>query len=186
MNQDLQHSLIILKRISNQLNNAENALQYIARQMHHEYNQHPINDAELFNTKSAMYCIVYYLIMWYSSFLEEYERLPSRDPGVKTKTIDARRNAKEYLDTLEIIFGDIRDIRNKILAHPYRMTSNSGATPLSDDKFNELHDKLMGHPNINPYTQIPNCIKLIIQALEQQFGEIDETQLILFSSATNP
>jgi len=179
MNQDLRHSLIILKRISNQLNHAEDSLRYIARQMYLAYNTDPINDAELFNTKTTMYCIIFYLFMWYSSFLEEYERLPSRDAAARPRTIIARKNAQKYLDCLEQIFGDIRDIRNKILAHPYRLNSNTNADPLPDDKFNVLHDNIMGHPNIEPYTQISNCIKLTIQVLEQEFGEIDESHPIL-------
>ena len=178
MNQDLRYSLIILKRINNQLHHAEEALRYIARQMQAEYDKRPIDQKDLYCSKTSMYCIVYYMHMWYASFLEEYEKLISRDIAFKDPVIKARRGAQPHLDTLAAIFDDIRSARNLVLAHPYRDGSHAQAKAISDKQFNELHDRMSNHPNIDPYTQIGNCIRLTIQELEKVLGKIDESEVI--------
>jgi hypothetical protein len=181
MNEELRNSIIILKRIRNQLQSANRGLLYIARQMDTAYKT-PDKEDDVIDTKITMYCIIYYSLMWWGSFLEEYEEKFVVNAGEDAERAkSAKRNAKQYVECLREIFRDIREIRNKILAHPFRPGKKGDRSYLTDQEFDALHNRVLSYPSIQPYTQISNCVDLIVQVIEHEFGVVDES-LFLDSS----
>ncbi len=87
--------------------------------------------------------------------------------------VAARKNAQLLPWRPRKNFPNIREVRNKVFAHPYRTDSSAGAPAITDDLLNKLHDSVMNYASIQPYTQIPNCIRLTVNAIEEQFGEIN-------------
>lgn len=173
MTSKTHESIIILKRIRNQLHHASSSLKYLMRQKTVEY-AHEWNNQNILDINTAMYGLINYSLLWYHSFLQEYHNyFTTHDALIKERVIAVKKvfKEKQYLKTLFDLFGDITEPRNIILAHGYRKDGR----PITDKEFEEYHSQLMNSDNMYTYTQISNIVDLIIIEIEKEFGEIDES-----------
>jgi hypothetical protein len=177
MNAKLRHSIITLCRIKNQLKNAEDAMMYLFHQKDKVINS-TWDNAEIAHLDTALYGLIYYSLIWYASFLDEYNNhfSPAEDPNHKQKIISVRKNCKKFTQNIVIIFGDVTIARNLVLAHPYR---KSNGTPLTNKEINNQFDQLILHPTIGTYTQLSNMANLIYKEIEIAFGPIPESEISL-------
>jgi hypothetical protein len=174
MTEELRKSFIILTRIRNELKNAEDALSYLVMQKMNVYNSSK-DDKEISHINTCMYGLIYFSLIRYRSFLEEYhEKFNSSVNDDKEKIRGIKDRCKIYIKNVEEIFGDIREGRN-LLAHTYRRNSQ----PLENGEINEVFNRLFSHTTIHPYTQFSNTAGLLLQEIEKAYGALSDDEIDL-------
>jgi hypothetical protein len=173
---ELKASIIILLRIKNQLNHAKDGMTYLISAKGNEINGNR-DGPTISYIDTSMFGLISYSFIWYAAFLDEYNLyFRSKDPAFNKKISSVKSSSKEYLDTLQKIFGDIKTARNRVLAHAYR---DGEGKPLNNKQINAHFNQLVQFPSMSPYTQISNIVTLISKEIEKEFGEIAEDDLSL-------
>ncbi len=95
MTSALKESIIILKRISNQLNNVNNALAYTIDKKSQVYNTN-FDKNEIYKIKTCMLSLISYSFVWYTSFTDEYY-----DYFKSTEVIEKQKILKIYAPQAE-------------------------------------------------------------------------------------
>jgi hypothetical protein len=176
MTVNLRQSAIILKRISNQLKNVNGAFLYVVEKKMDVYNS-TFDNEELFKLNTCIFGLTNYSFIWYVSFLDEYNRhFKSLDADEQERVDLIKIKTKEYIDTITEIFGDIKTARNRVLAHGYR---NYNGQILENEEINTYFNQLSDFKSPTPFLQISNITSLIVQEIENVFGEIPEDEISL-------
>lgn len=175
MNSDLKKSFIILKRISNELINAEEGIKYLVQKKMDVFNGSQ-DATEVFHINTCMYGLIYFSFIRYDSFLDEYHKFfNSPDENTRLKLKGIKRQCKKYIQNVNEIFGSIKEARNALLAHGYRNEQNA----LDNKTINEIYNRLLIHDTLDPFIQLSNTPNLIVTEIEKEFGALSEEEIAL-------
>lgn len=177
MTSTLQASLIILKRISNQLQNVKGALHFVVERKMNLY-KGAYSYEEVFHLNTCQYGLVHYSFVNYVSFLDEYnDYFRSNDAAEKNKIIAVKKVCKKHIANLKSIFGDIKEARNTVLAHGYR---DGKHCPLSNQQINDAYNRLVLHDDgIESFALIAETTALIMAEIEKVFGGLSDKEIAL-------
>ena len=175
MTPKLKESIIVLKRINNQLNNVKDALLYAFEKKIDAYNS-TWNEDEIFKINTCVFALTNYSFIWYTSFLDEFNKyFKSSDQNEQNEILKIKKNSKKYTKNIKEIFGDIKTARNLVLAHGYR----NGDRILTNEEINKYFNQLSNFDSHTPFLQISNITSIIIKEIEKVFGEISEAEISL-------
>ena len=175
MTPDLKLSIIILKRINNQLKNVKDSLQYTFDNKIVAYN-YEASDDEIFKINTCLFGLTNYSFIWYVAFIDEFnDYFKSSDPIEQKQILLIKRKCKEYTKNIKDIFGDLKKSRNLVLAHGYR---NKGKI-LTNEEINHHFDKLSHFDSPTPFLQISRITSLIIVEIEKNFSGVNENDIAL-------
>ncbi len=175
MTEAIRKSLIILKRLSNQLLNAKNALLYISSIKKSVW-QDSNRKEEIFPIDTSMYCVLFYSFITYCSFVDEYYgHLISTAESEISLLNDTKRRCKPLFKKVTEEFGDLKKARNYVLAHGYRNIS----TPLEDSVINEYFNQLVNKYDFKTFFLLSNTTVEVVNNLEAAFGKISDKDIML-------
>jgi hypothetical protein len=175
MEESLRHSFIILKRISNQLKNVEESIQYVVDKKLEVFNS-TNNYQEIFHLNTLLYSLIYYSLINYSSFVDEYnDFFISKKTTERDHILTIKKKCKKYFTEVKKEFGNIKKHRNNLLAHGYR----DGKAPLTDEQINHGYNQLILAANIERYFELSKATSLVLHEIEQVFGFLDDEEISL-------
>ncbi len=175
MTTKLKDSIIVLVRIKNQLLNVKEGVSFLVEQKMAEYNSTWDNE-KIAHLNTAMFGLMHYSFIWYASFIDEYNKyFTSKDLIEKDRIKSVKRICKNHFAGIREIFGDVKEARNRVLAHGYRNKD----IPLTKDEINQYHDQLIRFETLDPFIKLSTTLSLIIEEIEKEFGVIDESEIAL-------
>lgn len=178
VNSKLRDSLIILKSVYSEIKHAKDAMMYMWQLQTNEYNSNGSKSENYHHIGTAMYTTLYFTILKYQAFVDEYNRHFLKSGQTKSEEeaigeIDECQQREGYFKAIEDNFPDLKVARNTILAHAYRDGKHNEKQRVSSKDVERLF-------NIISIPQTPAMFELfssitfrIIEVIEGKFGIID-------------
>lgn len=164
-----------MARIKNQLLNVQNGIKYLKDQKLKEY-QGEWNHENISAIDTALFGLIYYSFIWYHSFIEEFSKhFKSEDKSETDKIRLIRRHCNPFIKAITTRFGDIRQARNKILAHGYRDKNR----PLTKNEINQYYNSLIGFTDLEPYNELSKAVAIIFEKIQSELGSISDEEISL-------
>jgi hypothetical protein len=181
--QKIKDSLIILKTLSTELKHISPALDFTAEIKRNILYGEPIDNDRIQKIHTCMLAVTYMMIVKYLSFVDEYKRhfLSSGSNEFENQQIekvDSECQKKQYFLSVETRFPELKDARDTVLAHGYRVrVKGNQYLRMPGAEINRHFNMLALQNNILVYELLSEVPAAIIEEIENVLGEINENVL---------